>query len=299
MPTGISVNWFLAQIVLCAGAWLTGRAIGRNSRAWGEILLATMAAMSVAWAVRDRAASVLLDFFPLDAWIYLEGTVIAPPLVLVAGALSVHPLNPRGRWLGPALAAFGLAYLAFHGSWMLRPALSPATLETVRYDHGATSQSRSDSCTAAAMATAVRALNIGLVVSEADMANFADLRTGAGATPARVVRGLRMALTGTALTPSLVSLSAADAAHVASPNRPVLVTLRSGPTQHHMVVLYGMRPDGRLWIFNPSATACALGGEAMEFEAFRRRYTGSAIVLMPREGAPRAARPASATLGAQ
>lgn len=298
MPTEISVNWFLAQVALCVAAWLIGRAIGRGSRAWGEILLATMAAMSVAWALRDRAASVLLGLFPLDAWIYLEGTVIAPPLVLVAGAISVHPTNVRARWLGPALGAFGLAYFGFHGSWMVRPAPSPATLETVRSDQGATAQSRYDSCTAAAMATAVRSLNIGLVVSEADMAHFADLRAGAGSTPARVLRGLRMALTGTRLDASLMSLSAAEVAHVASADRPALVTLRSSATQHHMVVLYGVRPDGRLSIFNPSTTPCAAGVEAMEFDDFRRRYTGAAIVMLPRPNAVAASRAASATLGA-
>lgn len=292
MQPEISVNWFLAQAVLCVGAWLTGRAIGRNSHAWGEILLATLAALSVAWALRDRAAAVLLDFFPLDSWVYLEGTVIAPPVLLVAGALSVHPHQRRARWLGPALAVFGAAYFAFHGAWMLRPMPHPATLDTVRHTSGATMQSRSDSCSAAAMATALRAYNLGFVVSEADMARFADLRAGAGATPARVVRGLRMAMQGTALEPRLVSLSAAEVAHVASPDMPALVTLRTGGAQHHMVVLYGRVPGGLLRVFNPSEGASQ--GALMDPDTFRRRYTGSAIVMLPRDSLSRSATTLSA-----
>ncbi|MFG0275581.1 MAG: hypothetical protein ACF8QF_11030 [Phycisphaerales bacterium] len=285
MQPEISVNWFLAQAVLCVGAWMTGRAIGRNSHAWGEILLATLATMSIFWAMRDRAASVLLDFFPLDSWVYLEGTVIAPPVLLVAGALSVHPHQRRARWLGPALALFGSTYFAFHGAWMLRPSPNPATLDTVRYTSGPTMQSRADSCSAAAMATALRACNLGLVVSEADMARFADLRAGAGATPARVVRGLRMAMTGTALEPTLVTLNAGEVAHVASPDMPALVTLRTGGAQHHMVVLYGRTRAGLLHVFNPAEDGSQ--GALMDPETFRRRYTGSAIVMLPRESPAR------------
>jgi len=292
MQPEVSVNWFLAQAVLCVGAWLTGRAIGRNSPAWAEILVATVAAMTIAWAIRDRASAVLLDFFPLDAWVYLEGTVIAPPLLLVAGALSANREHPRGRWIGPALAAFGAAYFAFHGSWMLRPAPNPATLETVRYDRGGSLQSRDDSCAAAAMATALRACNLGFSVSEADMAWFADMRSGAGATPARVVRGLRMALSGTGLEPSIVSLSAEEIAHVASLDRPALVTLRAGPTQHHMVVLFGKRAGGMLRVFDPAAVAGFDG--VMDPDTFRRRYTGTAIVLLPTD----ARRRTGATLSA-
>jgi hypothetical protein len=101
-----------------------------------------------------------------------------------------------------------------------------------------------------------------------------------------------MALEGTGLEPSIVSLSADEVAHVASRNLPALVTLRAGPTQQHMVVLFGRRPGGMLRVFDPAGVVEIDG--MMDPETFRRRYTGSAIVLLPTD----APRRTTATLGA-
>lgn len=284
MQPEVSINWFLAQALLCAGAWMSGRAVGRRSPGWSEMLIASLAALSVAWSIREPLTGVIVDLLPWGSWVYLEGTVIAPPVLLAAGALSAHPHHARTRWLGPALAIFGAAYFLFHGAWMLQPVPARDTLSTARYGAGFTTlQSRADSCAAAAMATAVRAEGIGLTVSEADMAELADLRVGYGATPARVLLGLQRALAGSGVEPTLLSLTPEEAAHVATPEAPVLAALRAGRTRRHMVVVYGRHAGGSVMLFNPAADAASPHSDLMPFDEFRRRYTGSAIVLMRSE----------------
>ena len=77
--------------------------------------------------------------------------------------------------------------------------------------------------------------------------------------------------------------NADEVAQVATPTSPALVTLRAGAMRNHMVVVYGRRPGGFISVFNPASTDASFGGvQMMSLDDFRARYTGSAIVLMPR-----------------
>lgn len=282
----ISVNWFIAQFVLCAFGYFLGRSVGRSLPAIADIAILLIVTFSVIWALRERALDTLATAAPLWALIYFESTLIVPPFMFMAGILAGRAGEPRAQRLGVLCAGFGMAYFIFNAAWMITPRVDDA-LSSRAVAAGPVTQSRDDTCVAAALATALGSSGVGLQVSESEMARAVDIRAGRGATLLRALKGLQYKLAGADLEPRLITTSADKLAAIASDDRPVLVTLRAGSTMTHMVVLYGRAGAGSVRIFNPSASDFAWGAsDYMDFEDFRRRFTGNGIVLLPRGALP-------------
>jgi len=290
-----SANWFIAQVLAGLAALLLGRQLGRRSETASEIVLGLVALGSVLWALRRFAEDALIRLAPLDLLIYTEGTLIVPFIALLAGTfIGLGERNGRAR-LGWLLAVFAMTYLVSNGMWMLAPLAKPHDALTITTAHGVR-QSRPDTCVAASLATALRAPDIGLRMSESEMASLADVRSGHGSTTLRALRGARAALAGTRIQPRLITCTAAEAVTLASRKRPALVTLRAGLRERHMVVLLGSDHAGQVTYFNPAEEIVSVGGrvwtmrpdaERAPFDEFARRFTGSAIVFLdsPMRGA--------------
>lgn len=317
MAYDVSVNWFWAQALGAVAAYLIGHALGRRSRSWGEIALASVTLLTVGWALRRFAQDVLLQLFPLDLLVYTESTLIVPFFMMLAGVIAARS-EPRlaSRLAGPLLAAFGALYLCINGAWMLAPRVSLPAHHAATASEVVIPQTRPDTCVAAALATALRVLDRAewdragnnlrirddrppaVDTSEAEMAELADVRVGFGSTVLRALRAAQRRLAGTSFEARLHSCSANRAIALASPGRPALVTLRAGPDRTHMVALLGRTGDGRVVVANPwllstlgeSAPGLPEGVALVSLREFTDRYTGAAIVFTDRVfGRPRLA----------
>ncbi len=293
-----SWNWFIAQALACVVAYLLGRAVTSTSRSLQEIaLLATVVAL-VGLALRGRVMEALVAVIPLDVLVYVEGTLIVPPFMFLAGILSAPKpgrsfeegegarLQLHTGKLGPMLATLGMVYLVVSGAWMVMPRVPASQIANVTMGAGFSQQSRDDTCVAAALATALRAPGIDLHVTEAEMADLADVRVGQGSTMVRALKAAELRLAGGDIEPRLYNYSAHEVVQMATASRPVLVTIRSGVSRTHMVAVLGMS-RGKVLIANPwrtqrSSSVAGSGLERMSLEHFSKSYVGSAIVFIDR-----------------
>ncbi len=294
-----SVHWFVAQVLAAIAAYLLGRHVGRDSPSWGEVALLCVTILTIGWAVRDMAQGAMLRLAPLDFLVYTEGTLIVPPFMLIAGVIAGMAERSPRRLSGALLGAFGLAYLGMNGAWMVTPRVVVEHDRPVLLSGGVVAQTRSDTCVAASLATALRAPGINVNATEAQMARLADVRAGRGSTMLRALRAARVRLASAAagVEATLVNCSAAEAVGASSTRSPALVTVRSGLSRNHMVALMGRTGDGRALIANSwcgselgAADGLPLGYATMPLEEFARIYNGAAIVFSSKRSGPGLAR---------
>lgn len=250
-----STLWFFAQIIVCIGLLLVGARLGSRG---GRGALATMAvclALLLAWALRVIEPTLYYNIIPLDVLVYIEGTANVPIFMLFIGTVWRYPHDARARRAGPPLIALAFFYFLWNAMWMVLP--YPKGKETIHepYLHpaahgGVITQYSSDSCVAAAAATAMLAAGIDRPVSEADMIRLTDTRVMRGSTVARAARGLRRYLAGTGIKVDVVDVNADGCANLASLDMPVLAPIKSGIGSLHMVVIYG-HPPRLMDVFEP------------------------------------------------
>lgn len=296
LTADVSINWFLAQALGAAAAYLIGLGVGRRSQAWGEIAIAIIAALTIGWALRLSAQDALLRLIPLDFLVYTEGTLIVPFFMALAGIVGARCEKRGQKRAGPLLAAFGLLYFTVNASWMVAPRVPVAAPGVILLSDSVVLQTRSDTCVAAALATALRSPGVGIDTCESEMAALADVRAGHGATMLRALRAAQRRLTGEHVQANIHTCSAREAAKIGTRARPVLVTLRSGPLNTHMVAVLGLARTGDVLVANPASDPSLrpgllpLGVSMMPMSDFARRYTGSAIVFTDRAPVRHAAR---------
>lgn len=303
MTTSVSVALFLAQLALLALAFVIGEMLGRRSAKVAETSALLLAPLAIGWALRSGAQDALLRILPLDVLVYTEGTLILPVAMFVAGAVTgarAHGVEWARVWrTGPLLATFGVAFFVNSAMWMLLPAARVADwIPPARVAHTTDArrlpsvffQSGSESCVAAALATALSASGVGLRMSEADLVELADVRKGVGATMLRAYKGLRDALIRSPFEPVLHVATAEEAIAMATRDRPVVVALRSSLTQSHMVVVFGKNHRGDVVLANPwrntslgePVSGAPEGIRRLSFDTFKQLYRGQAIAIVDR-----------------
>lgn len=300
MSTDYSLAFFLVQMGAAIVAYLLGGMIGRQSARWGEVLLGVATLLAIGWAMRFSAEDALLQLIPLGAMIWLEGTLIVPVFMLMVGVAGALIGECRGRRIGLMGACFGLTYLTFNGLWMLSPRVHIAPSVARASDSQLVSQSRDDTCVAAALATVLRAPGIDVQATESEMAALADVRAGRGSTMLRALRAARMRLSARDMDVRLHVCTARQVVRMASAARPALVTVRSARLgQSHMIAVYGQTALGHVIVADPASERQRDAGHLpigkafpetnsdyppglrrWDFDEFRSLYRGRAIVFI-------------------
>jgi len=257
---------FVTIVGVCVLAAWAGWRCASTGRRGVRCVLLIAGPLMFGWLWLLQRPTVAIELLPVALLPYLEGTAAAPMFMLILGVAWAHSKTRRQRRLVLLAAGVGAFYLLQGGLWMLQP--TPAPVLGQERETGLVRQSQSYACVPAACATL---LNFhGMPTSEAEMADLTHTRAGAGSTMIRALAGLRARLHAHPLQPSLHQLSLDELRHI---DRPLLATIRGGPTFSHMVVIHRVFRDSVL-IADP-----ADGWLLLSQDEFETMWTGPVLSL--------------------
>lgn len=261
--------WFLFLALSCIVAYRAGLSFGivRNTAArWA--LLAVCIAVLAAWtwlANHPEHASALIGANVLK---YLEGTIAAPLSLLLLG-VAWRRCESRRQRVFVSVGVLACAAFFIHGSlWMLQTT-RPEDYSTFNRA-GVVRQSQRFSCVPAACATALNRL--GILTTEAEMAELTQTRWGTGATLVRALAGVNERLANTNYS---AAIEHADWDRLARDGSPAIVLMRYESPRYHMSTILTIKPNVVL-VADP-----AQGMMWLSRSQFEEAYTGNAILIRP------------------
>jgi predicted double-glycine peptidase len=267
----LGLCWFLglmgvAGLALGLGVWA-----GQGGRR--RTMLATLAAMIllVAWAWLFHQPAVAVRVLPVWLLSRIEGVASVPAYMVVVGVVWARAQRRRERTLAAAALLVGVVFFLHGAGWMLQPATSFAldpSLSGGDDEEHAVLQSSDYSCVPAATATALG--RIGVMTSEAQMAQLTFTVPGSGATLLRALAGINARLEGTGISATLLQSPVREIARLPMP---LLTPLQLSATQLHMVVVEKVDRHG-IWVSDPMS-----GRLLMDRDEFAKAYTGSVIAF--------------------
>ena len=262
-----SALWFFLVAAMLPAAWFGGRACGEIKDTIRRACVIGVAfAMLIGWSVLIKHPAVAVQIIPLQALARLEGIGAAPLFLFMLGVGWHLAVLKRQRAVMIVGMFLGAAYFVQGGMWMMRP--TPTNAFDKQFGSLMIQQTQDYSCVPAASATALRML--GLLSTEAEMAELTETRPGSGATLIRALNGIDTRLRGTGIEPKLIE---PDYDMLLGIQPPMLTPLQYEATRLHMVTIVEVRPHLVL-IADPQ-----YGLEFLSRRKFEEVYRGQVIAF--------------------
>lgn len=287
LHAGVAIN-LIISIALLLLSVRVGRHLTTTRRFIAAIVLLTATIAAYIFLVHDRL--YLAKAIPFSGVITLTDAV-TPLLACIIGLLLAG--RPGQRKVPPLLilvlilAALTHLFRSATGQWALTSQLK------MDWRDGVCPQTSDDTTSAASAATLLAAC--GLSSNEMDMANACLSQTG-GTPNLGVYRGLRRATAGKPFQVVVISggklddlraVTASKEPVLISVGLPLLAKLPPGsrfdnwmPGTRHMLVLFGLKPNGKLDIGDPS-----VGRTEWDEADLNAVWNGEALYLS-RQGSP-------------
>ncbi len=286
----MQVFWFILLSVLAVLGFIAGNRLSRGSRQRAALVGGGALSLLAIWVWLLHHPAVAVHVLPVSVLAHVEGVGAVPMFMAIVGVAWTNASLPRQRRITILAAFFGGIFFLQGSIWMLQSAPARVLGESSRQT--LVMQSQDYTCVPAACATALHRL--GVLTSEAEMADLTQTRPGTGSTLIRALDGLRRKLDRE--TESVVAANTSEAsirsARIASTLRPELLQpaltelvllqpplitpLQTETTQLHMVVILSV-DRGSIRIADPE-----LGVIRLSTDEFAQQYTGQVIHFVRR-----------------
>lgn len=268
--------WFLGTAVLLPLMWWAGYRVGKvNDTTRRAVMIGAVMSLLFLWCWLIHHPSVAVEVLPLWLLARIEGVGAAPLFIFVVGvAWSLGHLK-RQRAIVVVALFLGAGYFFQGGWWMVKQTPAGAFAQTNNDLAMDVLQSQDYSCVPAACATSLRLL--GVMTTEAEMAELTETRPGNGATLIRAMHGLQRRLTDEGIQPQLIE---PDYEQLLSIPTPALTPLQYEASQLHMVTILSVLPEG-VYVADP-----AMGIEFIPRARFETLYRRQVIAFEPTEHRP-------------
>ena len=288
----VQVFWFILLAVLAVFGFVAGNWMSRGSRQRTVLVGGGALGLLAIWVWLLHHPAVAVHVLPVSVLAHVEGVGAVPLFMAIVGVAWTNASLPRQRRITILAAFFGGIFFLQGSLWMLQSAPARVLGESSRQT--VVMQSQDYTCVPAACATALHRL--GVLTSEAEMAELTQTRPGTGSTLIRALDGLRRKLdremgriAGVDADESEASIRSVRIAGTLRPEllqpaltelvllQPPLITpLQAETTQLHMVVILSV-DRGSIRIADPE-----LGVIRLSTDEFAQQYTGQVIHFVRR-----------------
>lgn len=280
----MQVFWFILLSVLAVLGFIVGNRLSRSSRQRAILVGGGSLTLLAIWVWLLHHPAVAVHALPVSVLAHVEGVGAVPLYMAIVGVAWAHACLPRQKRITILAAFFGGVFFLQGSIWMLQSAPARVLGESSRQT--LVMQSQDYTCVPAACATALH--RMGVLTSEAEMAELTQTRPGTGSTLIRALDGLRRKLASEGALPVEVSRSAKAARsirpqllqpsldEIVNLEPPLITPLQAEATQLHMVVILSF-DRGTIRIADPQ-----YGVLRLSREEFAQQYTGQVIHFVRR-----------------